>query len=263
VANAVALLVFGVLVSQAAAVVTFCCANDPTNPTAQLVFLRCPLTANVSCGTTVSTGTLNFYNCFGSASTGIPCVSGNGTTCCTTDNCNCPSGPPAVHQTQQQVQDTINQMHSIMYPLLGIIFAVIWLIMAFFFSLLPHSLLLIINSICVFVFGIFLICLARTTMFGLYFCALGAFAIAVCRAKHSTGVAFAGLFAVLGFFMLTGTVFLVKAAGGIGDASLIADVASYIAACEGDHAIDIEKTVLASVLEFGHEMRKLVAHGCV
>jgi len=224
-------LILAICFQHASALVKWCCGGTlPSTSTDPLQFVRCGSGANDSCiTTTITSAFLNAttYSCAATAS-----CSGTGATCCQTDNCNCPAKAPYVHKTIGQVQDVISEMRSIMYPLLGIIFAVIWLVMALLFSGLPHGTLLMVSSFAVFVFGLFLVLLARSAFFGLYFAGLAACSIAVARSGGSKGPAAVALFSALGFFMLTGTVYFVNTG------SLFDDVASYVGNCETNMGID-------------------------
>jgi len=77
------------------------------------------------------------------------------------------------------------EMKKIMYPIMGVIFGVLWIILAFIGASLPHDILLIVVGLIDAIFGIFLIFLPVTTFLGLFYVAVGAFTIAVCR--HSWG----------------------------------------------------------------------------
>jgi len=227
-------LLLAISCQYASALVKWCCGGTVApGATGDLVqFARCSSGNNDSCVTITSTSfftntTTVTYSCAATVS-----CSGTGASCCQTDNCNCPTKAPFVHKTQGQVQDVISEMRSIMFPLLGIIFAVIWLVMALMFGSLPHGTLLMVTSFAVFVFAVFIILLAKSAFFGLYFAGLAAASIAVARAGGSKGGAAIALFSALGFFMLTGTVYVVKTT------PLFDDVNGYVGSCEGDMGID-------------------------
>jgi len=91
-----------------------------------------------------------------------------------------------------------------MYPIMGIIFAVIWIALAFIGGG-PATIVLMIVALLDAVFGIFLIFLPVTAFLGLFYVAIGAFTIAI--SKHNLGGSKALYFLVamtVLIFLLTG-----------------------------------------------------------
>jgi len=143
-----------------------------------------------------------------------------------------------VHKTVAQVGEVVNDMRSIMFPVLGFLFGIAWLVMAFFFKALPHGAILIINSIVVFVLGLFLLLLGRTAMIGLYFAAMAAVSVAVARGGSKKGAGVAAGLGGLGFFILTGLVYIIAPGTDMFDT-----LAAYVGSCEADLGITLWKSL--------------------
>jgi len=143
---------------------------------------------------------------------------------CTTDFCNCPA---EAHKDRFGVQFFMGEMRKIMYPIMGLIFAVIWLALAFLGGG-PIQIVLLAVGIIDVVFGIFLIFLPVTTYLGLFFAAVGALTVAVGKHGGEKGVTFIIVLTVLVFFVTGGlTVF-----GN--NLPFHEAIDNYIIACEGD-----------------------------
>jgi hypothetical protein len=125
-----------------------------------------------------------------------------------------------------------------MFPVLGFLFGIAWLVMAFFYKALPHGAILIINSIVVFVFGLFLLLLGRTAMIGLYFAAMAAISVAVARGGSKKGAGVAAGLGGLGFFILTGIVDFINPGPDMFEA-----LGSYVVGCETDLGITLWKSL--------------------
>jgi len=80
------------------------------------------------------------------------------------------------------VPTELSEMKKIMFPIMGIIFGVIWIILAFIGKF-PYDIILLVIGILDALFGIFLIFLPITTFLGLFYLAVGALTITV--ARHS------------------------------------------------------------------------------
>jgi len=167
-------------------------------------------------GTTTTGGTgasITDYDCYGSGS----CSSGGGITCCTSNNCNCPSGT-LVHKTiNQMTGEYAGDMRSIMYPVLGLFFGISWIILAFLGAALPHSIIILIIGIIDAVLGAFLIFVPATTYLGLYYVALGAIAIANIRHGSDTIGTIVFIGGVIVAFLLTGGLTVVNSGGDFVD----------------------------------------------
>jgi len=148
--------------------------------------------------------------------------------CCSTNFCNCPSGG-VVHKTVAEVQNSIGDMRSIMYPVMGIVLGIVWLVMAFLGNGLPHSIILIVVALLDAFFGIFLIFLPTTVYLGLYYIALGAFTIAIVRhGMDSKGITIVILGTIVAFLMTGGLTLII---GGDGD--YVDDIYNNAGGCEG------------------------------
>jgi len=182
------LLLLSISLSQA--VIRYCCSGLTPN----VIQSQCLTPANTKCFTLPIGNSSTFT--YGCGSDGI-----NYPTTCTTDFCNCPQ---EAHKTATAVQWFFGEMRKIMYPIMGIIFGIIWIALAFIGGG-PTEVILLVVSIVDAIFGIFLIFLPATAYLGLFYVAVGAFSIAV--VKHSIGGK-AGLYFVIGLtiliFLLTG-----------------------------------------------------------
>jgi hypothetical protein len=134
------------------------------------------------------------------------------TSVCSTDGCNCPPGflvanpsNTAVGNDTSPIDPVFGNMKSIMYPVMGVIFGVLWIILAFIGASLPLDLLLLIVGIIDAIFGIFLIFIPITTFLGLFYMAVGAFKIAITRHAWGgdTGIDFLLALTII-IFLLTG-----------------------------------------------------------
>jgi len=132
------------------------------------------------------------------------------------------------------VGTTLLDMKKIMFPVMGIVFGVIWIILAFIGARLPHDIILIIIGLIDGLFGIFLIFLPVTTFLGLFYIAVGALTITV--ARHSwggdRGIDFL-LALTLIIFLLTGGLTFVAYDSGVGR-DYFSRIALYIPGCDAD-----------------------------
>jgi len=191
--------------------------------------VECARNANSQCTTIeppppVGQPTIISYDC--AASSPDLCV---GTVkCCSTDNCNCPDG---VHKTAQQVGDATGDMRKIMFPIMGLVFGLSWVALAFFINRIPHHVLtLTVISLIDVIFGIFLIFIPATAFLGLYFIALGAFSILVIRnGQPHQGMILIAVGSLLAFLVISGIVYVVSGGGNIID-----QVQGSVQSCEGN-----------------------------
>jgi hypothetical protein len=89
-----------------------------------------------------------------------------------------------------------------MYPIMGILFGIFWVILAFF-TLPIFNVLLIVVAICDIIFGIFLVLLPVTTYLGLFYIAAGAFTVAAVKGTFGLKPTFTVIIASI-LFLLTG-----------------------------------------------------------
>jgi len=176
-----------------------------------------------------TTGSGAYYGCAVEGS--VP----QGTKLCDVDYCNCPAN---VHKTLQALGWTFGDMRNIMYPVMGIVFSIIWLALAFIGGG-PVDIILLIVSLIDAVFGIFLIFLPVTTYLGLFYVAIGAFTIASVR--HSFGGKI-GVYILIGLtiviFLLTGGLTVVANNTNAVD-DIAANTVSFTSSdCESDMNID-------------------------
>jgi len=128
--------------------------------------------------------------------------------CCDDSLCN---GFPGVkvRKDDYEMAYVKARMRSIMYPILGMVFGVLWLLAAIFLPTFPSGWLLLIMGFLDAFFALFLIFVPQTTYLGLYFVALGAFLIYI---SHHDGYHHdhwaAALFAVIGFLEISGLTFI-------------------------------------------------------
>jgi hypothetical protein len=174
-------------------------------------------------------GGTNYYSCGYSGSAGQTC---------NTDFCNCPGG----HKSIDGVRFYISQMRSIMYPVMGVIFALLWIAMAFLGRGRHIPIVLLVCGLIDAIFGIFLIFLPVTTYLGLFYALVGALAVAVGRHHHSgkdngwglgsKGLIFVIILTVLVFFITGGlTVFSYDQSRGT---TYFEAVNGYISSCMAD-----------------------------
>jgi len=225
----------------AQAAVNFCCSGtfDPNNSNnfAGLNQRTCPTGTNDLCTTILNTGSVN------STTQNLDCGN-NGTTAsqtCTTDGCNCPPGfvaatptTPVNNNYTGGIDPVFANMRSIMYPVMGCIFGLTWIILAFVGAALPLDILLFIVGFIDAIFGLFLIFIPITTFLGLFYMAVGAFTIAITR--HSwggdTGVDFLLSLTII-IFLLTGGLTFISYDWGQGR-NYVDRMALYSPFCDGD-----------------------------
>jgi hypothetical protein len=188
--------------------VNFCCSGtfDPNNPNNFNNIDRedCPNDSDDVCITrfdnTGSNGASrqNFLGCDDN-STGSNSV-------CVTDGCNCPPG----FLTTSYYDPVFGDMKSIMYPVMGVIFGLLWVVLAFIGASLPLDLILLIIGIIDAIFGIFLIFIPITTFLGLFYMAIGAFTIAITRHRWGgdTGIDFLLSISIIAFLLTGGLTFV-------------------------------------------------------
>jgi len=115
-----------------------------------------------------------------------------------------------------------------MYPIMGIIFAILWVALAFIGGG-PVDIVLIGVGLIDAVFGIFLIFLPIVTYLGLFYCLVGALSIAV--ARHGSGggggITFVMVLTIIIFF-ITGGLTVISYASP----SAFEGIAGYIGNCE-------------------------------
>jgi hypothetical protein len=195
----------------------------------------CPAGQNTRCFRNVPSGTSQAtVGCGGDETS-------NATDTCTKDNCNCPSG------NDPSVMDSVfGDMKKIMYPVMGMIFGVLWIILAFIGARLPLTIILIVVGLIDAIFGIFLIFVPITTFLGLFYIAVGAFTIAVSRHKWGGDHGIDFLLALtLIVFLLTGGLTFIAFDFGRGY-NYIDRMASYIPSCDQDMNISPDSGELAN-----------------
>jgi len=166
--------------------------------------------------------------------TALSCGVATSTDGCDDDYCNCPAG----YRSSGDITSEFREMKKIMFPIMGVIFGILWVLLAFFGARLPVKILLLIVGLINGVLGIFLIFLPVTTFLGLFYIAIGAFAIAVSR--HYWG-GNNGIYLLLALmvivFLLTGGLTFVAFDFGRGS-DYFGRVAGYIPICDRDMNID-------------------------
>jgi hypothetical protein len=220
--------------------VRFCCQGsydrNTQNNFGSVKNLTCPDTATFACITETD-----------ASNVGLAC-STNETDAddevCDTDGCNCPPGFfTAVPNNNNNVNANNNtsgdpmfgEMRKIMYPIMGVIFGVLWVILAFIGARLPLNILLYAVGFIDAIFGIFLIFIPITTFLGLFYMAIGAFTIAITRHRWGgdTGIDFTlALMTIV--FLLTGGLTFVAYDWGQGRNYVDHRMSSYIFACDSD-----------------------------
>jgi hypothetical protein len=127
-----------------------------------------------------------------------------------------------------------------MYPVMGVFFGVVWVILAFLGLKLPLDLLLLIVGLIDAIFGIMLIFIPITTFLGLFYIAVGAFTIAICR--HSwggdTGIDFLLALTTI-VFLLTGGLTFIAYDWGRGSDYVVSRMWGYIPLCDNDMNVNI------------------------
>jgi len=159
-----------------------------------------------------------------------------GTSTCASDNCNC---PPQERKSVSQIQANIGTMRSIMFPVMGIVFGLLWVVLAFLGASIPARLLLIIVGLLDATFGVFLIFLPVTAFLGLLYIALGAFKIAAARHQHFVGRKgfwFLVLVTLITFF-LTGGLTVIAWHGTL-VADFVSRISDSVVTCERDLNLD-------------------------
>jgi len=216
------ILVLLLSISLSQALVRYCCSEVLFGSTdTAITQIQCATPYNSKCYTDLSANITNNYGCAGDTGPTLPASS-----TCTTDFCNC---PPEAHKTVVAVGWFFGEMRKIMYPIMGIVFGVIWIILAFIGGG-PTEVILLLVAFIDAIFGLLLIFLPVTAYLGLFYVAVGAFTIAVI--KHSIGGK-VGLYFVIGLtviiFLLTGGLTFVAYPYG----SFFEVVAGSISGCEG------------------------------
>jgi len=209
------------------AVPSYCClgatSSDPTITSQITINQQCNINSNSGCVSTSTSGggtTTTIYTC--APASGCGNVSG----CCKANNCNCPGN---IHKNTGQVAQVIGDMRNIMYPVLGMVFGISWIIMGFCGNVLPHAIIIIVIALVDCVFGIFLIFIPTTAYLGLLFIALGALSIAVVRhgIDDAKGMMIIFLGSILAFLYTGGLIFII---GGQG--SFVDQIAGGVFNCE-------------------------------
>jgi len=203
------------LMWSAESLVTNCCAGTIYAGAAatsnSMTYYQCPQGLTDACYTYNSTQSTT-YGCTSSSTCSLY-------SCCTLDNCNCPASGPSIHKDYLAMTEAAGNMRSIMFPVLGIPFAIAYLVIAIFLSGLPHGVLLTVSGLITFVLALFLLLLPGSAYFGLYFAALGALCIGATRATSKFAAMSVAVLSVLGFFILTAVVYIFS--GGVLFESLI------------------------------------------
>jgi len=234
----IAIILF-VLLGIAQAAVNFCCSGsfDPNNPNNFNGLNRQPCSNgandvcntdnnNLACGSNNNNFTTGFSN-----------------DTCNTDGCNCPQGyltaTPNNNNNNNNNGTTgrdaiFGTMKSIMYPVMGVIFGLVWVILAFIGAALPLDLILMIIGLIDAIFGLFLIFIPITTFLGLFYMAVGAFTIAITRHAWGgdTGIDFLLALTII-IFLLTGGLTFIAYDWGLGN-NYIDRMAAYTPFCDPD-----------------------------
>jgi membrane protein implicated in regulation of membrane protease activity len=156
-------------ISYVRAVVNYCCSGSNFNNQNGLAFAQCNAPYNTRCVTnTLNNNSTVVYSCGSDDTQGQSCD---------TDYCNCSD---SVNKSVAGVQFFMAQMRRIMYPVMGVIFALIWVALAFIGGG-PIAIVLLVAGLIDALFGIFLIFLPVTTYLGLYYVLVGALTIAIAR----------------------------------------------------------------------------------
>jgi hypothetical protein len=218
----IAIILFVIYLGIAQAV-DFCCTGIWNPNTSNYTLLKstpCLPNANFRCVRENTSSSFQTLRCSDN-STGdddaFACTDG--------DNCNCPPGF-FTNSPDNDDDDNSNtpfdpiygNMKSIMYPVMGVLFGLLWLILAFIGAALPLDLLLLIVGLIDAIFGIFLIFIPLTTFLGLFYMAVGAFTIAITRHAWGgdTGIDFLLALTII-IFLLTGGLTFVAFDAGRGD----------------------------------------------
>jgi len=168
----------------------------------------------------------------GTAQTNIGCGNddSNATTC-NDDYCNCPDG---YQRLRDDPDSMFGEMKKIMFPIMGCIFGVSWVLLAFFGKRISSDIMLIVIGIIDAIFGIFLIFVPVTAFLGLFYIAIGALSIAVARHYWGghTGINFYLALTTI-IFLLTGGLTFVAYDFGYG-LDYFQRVSFYVPFCDGD-----------------------------
>jgi len=226
--NFIVILLISLGLAQA---VNFCCtgsydSNNLQGTVGGVVQSTCPANANAFCLSNIPAGsTVNSLSCGNAASTA--------TSTCTSDYCNCPSSVTIIAPDYE-----FGLMKSIMFPVMGCIFGVLWVLLAFFGKNISADVMLIVTGIIDAIFGIFLIFVPVTTFLGLFYIAVGALSIAVARHYWggNTGVDFFLALTTI-IFLLTGGLTFVAFDFGQG-LNYFDRLVLYVPFCDGDMNIN-------------------------
>jgi len=216
------------------AVVHYCCTGITYTDKTQRAYMAVA-GAGAQCGPIYTAG-VSYDKCFtyaypGSTTgqTGYGCSLSTDTTSysktCTTDFCNCPA---EAHKDVPGVQFFMGEMRKIMYPIMGMVFAIIWVVLAFLGGG-PVMIVLLIVGIVDVVFGIFLIFLPVTTYLGLFFAAVGALTVAVSKHGGEKGITFIIILTALVWFVAGGLTVFGGYYGAFHDV-----INNYITNCQGE-----------------------------
>jgi len=168
----------------------------------------------------------------GTTQTNIGCGNaGSNATICNDDYCNCPDG---YQRFQDDPDSMFGEMKKIMFPIMGCIFGVMWVLLAFFGKRISSDIVLIVIGIIDAIFGIFLIFVPVTAFLGLFYIAIGALSIAVARHYWGghTGINFYLALTTI-IFLLTGGLTFVAYDFGYG-LDYFQRVSFYVPFCDGD-----------------------------
>jgi hypothetical protein len=234
--------------------VTYCCSGTyiPNNPSqSSYNRIECPDDANTRCLIDFPTGSSNASSI---RALGCGDNSTDESRGCDTDNCNCPTDTDRdpdnyfeTNATPDYMASKFGDLKKIMYPVMGVVFGVIWVILAFLGLRLPLDLLLLLVGLIDAIFGIFLIFIPITTFLGLFYIAVGAFTIAICRHTWGgdTGIDFLLALTTI-VFLLTGGLTFVAYDWGYGKDYVVTRISGYIPLCDRDMNIDNDDSNLST-----------------
>jgi len=167
---------------------------------------------------------------------------------CQTDNCNCPNGFTAATPNNNNnivaapnngttYDSVFGDMKKIMYPIMGVIFGILWVVLAFIGTGLKKvfTILLYIVGFIDAIFGIFLIFIPVTTFLGLFYMAVGAFTLAITRHRWGgdRGIDFLLALSFI-LFLLTGGLTFVAYDWGYGSNYVADRMSGYVPWCDND-----------------------------
>jgi hypothetical protein len=231
----IAIILFILYLGLTQAAVNFCCSGtyDPNNQNNfdGITKQPCSNGDNVVCSKNIDSGSsLQTLDCSSNSTESGACFQ---------DGCNCPQGfltsnNPQASNNSTGTDPIFGSMKSIMYPVMGVIFGVTWIILAFLGTKLPLDLLLFIVGFIDALFGIFLIFIPITTFLGLFYMAVGAFTIAITRHAWGgdTGIDFLLALTII-IFLLTGGLTFIAFDWGSGH-NYIDRMAAYTPFCDRD-----------------------------